>query len=150
MARIQTNSLITGISGKLCKHDDVFMMTNGQTGRIYTGRICNPFEGEASEKQMQVRNRFTLRAHAVKAWMEENKPTTSQPKGTEAYRAAYSAYKAQHKYGNFFAYCNAVLIANGTIQVEGIEPKPQPDNGNGGTGQTPTPQPDEDEDLSKE
>ena len=119
MAKIITDSIIRGIKGKICSHDDTFLATRNKSKTIYTSRICNPSEADPTDRQLAVQNNFRLRTQAVSKWLEANRPSSTQPQGSEEYQKAQAAY-AKSSIDGFFAYCNKVLIANGTIKVDGL------------------------------
>ena len=94
MAHIKPIEIIASMSGKVCQHGDTYFATNKQTGRVYTGKLCNPSTAEPTAKQIQVRENFKRRAQNTSAWLEANKPNATRPKGTDLYQKALAAYKA--------------------------------------------------------
>ena len=42
MAEIKPMALIESMSKKVCEHSDVYFRTNKKTGKVYTGKLCNP------------------------------------------------------------------------------------------------------------
>ena len=69
MAKIKPMELIAQMSGKVCSHSDTyFVMRNGSQ---FTGKICNPYTGEATEAQVVVRNKFAQTLNAIKELDEE-------------------------------------------------------------------------------
>lgn len=119
MAKIKPIELIASMSGKVCQHGDTYFATNKQTGRVYTGKLCNPSTAEPTAKQIQVRENFKRRAQNTSAWLEANKPNSSRPKGTDLYQKALSAYKAQHQIGSFFGYIASIISTDGKVTIGG-------------------------------
>ncbi len=120
MAKIKPIEIIASMSGKVCQHGDTYFATNKQTGRVHTGKICNPSTAEPTAKQIQVRENFKRRAQNTSAWMEANKPSaTNGTKGTDLYQKALAAYKAQHQIGSFFGYIASVISADGKVTIGG-------------------------------
>ncbi len=117
MAKIKPIELIASMSGKVCQHGDTYFVTNRQTGRVHTGRICNPSNLPPTESQSEVREKFAQRARNTSAWIMSNKPSGSQPKGSELYQKALEAYKAQHKIGSFFGYIASLIQDDGSVTI---------------------------------
>jgi len=115
MAKITPSELIQNMSGKICAHSDTYFATNKQTGNVYAAKICNPSQEPATAKQTEVRAKFASRGLQVKAWFATNKPTESNPKGTELYIAAKAKFKSQHKIGSFAGYVAKYLQDDGTM-----------------------------------
>ena len=67
MARIKPLATIESMSGKVCMHSDVYFRTNKQTSKTFTGKLCNPYKGDASAGQTAVRARFAKVTAAVRA-----------------------------------------------------------------------------------
>lgn len=115
MARITPTSLVAGISGRTCHNDNTHFLTNRQTGRIYAAKLCNPCDGSnPTEKQQQVRSAFSQMQSVANAWRVANAPSDTQPKGSAEFQAMMRQYKAQHKYGNWYAYVRT-KIKDGVI-----------------------------------
>ena len=117
MAKVTTTSLIAGLSGKVCQHDDTYFVTNRQTGRVHTGRICHPSEVQPSEAQISQREKFAQRCHNARLWISSNAPSSLHPKGTEIYQKAMSAYRAQHKIGSFFGFIANRIQEDGSVTI---------------------------------
>ena len=82
MSKIKPMELISKLSGKLCSHSDIYFAE--RNGTQYTGKICNPYTGEPTEKQLAIRNKFAETIEALNALTEEQK---------EAYREAFRKQK---------------------------------------------------------
>ena len=119
MAHIKPIEIIASMSGKVCQHGDTYFATNKQTGRVYTGKLCNPSTAEPTAKQIQVRENFKRRAQNTSAWLEANKPNATRPKGTDLYQKALAAYKAQHQIGSFFGYIASIISTDGKVTIGG-------------------------------
>ena len=64
MAKIKPMELISKLSGKVCSHSDMYFAE--RYGTQYTGKICNPYTGEPTDKQVAVRSAFTFTVTAMK------------------------------------------------------------------------------------
>lgn len=94
MSKIKPIALVESMSGKICQHSDMYFRTNRQTGKVSTGKICNPSDAEPSEAQLKVQTRFTKIADAARIILADPEQ-----------RAKYqTAYKAQHKIGSLLGY----------------------------------------------
>ena len=69
--------------------------TNKKTGKVTTGKLCNPSTKEPSAAQIKAKERFAKVSAAVRAILAG---TSEQKTQLEA------EYKAQHKYGSLFGY----------------------------------------------
>lgn len=90
MALIKPMELLTSLSGKICGHSNKYFAV--RNGTQYTGTICNPYTGEPTEKQIQVRNKFAQTIEAINNLTEEQR---------EAYK---EAFKKQKKYRSLRGY----------------------------------------------
>ena len=98
MAKIKPMELISKMSGKLCSHSDIYFAE--RNGTQYTGKICNPYTGEPTEKQLAIRNKFSETIETIQALSEEQ-------------RAEYeAAFKRQKKYKTLRGYIFAQLYNN--------------------------------------
>ena len=95
MAEIKPMALIESMKKKVCEHSDVYFRTNKQTGKVTTGKLCNPSTKEPSAAQIKAKERFAKVSVAVRAILAG---TSEQKTQLEA------EYKAQHKYGSLFGY----------------------------------------------
>ena len=109
MAEIKPMALIESMRKKVCEHSDVYFKTIKQTGKVYTGKLCNPSTKEPSVSQTQAKNRFKKVASAVRAILAD--PTEKAKLQSE--------FKAQHTYGSLFGYAmhklNDQYDANGDL-----------------------------------
>ena len=78
------------MSGKLCSHSDIYFAE--RNGTQYTGKICNPYTGEPTEKQVAVRQKFADTIEALNQLTEEQK---------DAYK---EAFRKQKKYRSLRGY----------------------------------------------
>ena len=92
MAEIKPMALIESMKKKVCEHSDVYFRTNKQTGKVTTGKLCNPSTKEPSAAQIKAKERFAKVSAAVRTVLEN--PTEK----------AEAEYKSQHKYGSLFGY----------------------------------------------
>ena len=95
MAKIKPLATIENMSGKVCMHSNVYFRTNKVTGKVSTGKLCNPSTKPASADQLAVRSRFEKVQAAVRERLEN--PQTKAKMEAE--------YKAQTTYGSLFGYC---------------------------------------------
>ena len=75
-------------------HSDVYFRTNKQTGKTFTGKLCNPSDKEPTPAQIAAKARFAKVVKAVRAVLEN--PTEKAKLQAE--------YKAQTKIGSLFGY----------------------------------------------
>ena len=122
MAKITPISIVQGISGKVCQHDDTYFATNKQTGKVYAAKLCNPSTAEPSAKQLANRKAFGEKTQIAAAWLKANRPTESTPKGSEAYQLMLQGFKAQHKVGNISAYVRQHIDKDGKVTFGGLTP----------------------------
>ena len=108
MAKIKPMALIESMSNKVCEHSDVYFRTNKKTGKVYTGKLCNPSTKEPSVNQTAARARFAKVQAAVRAILAGS---------SEQKIALVSAYKAQNKIGSLFGY--AMHKLNGQYDANG-------------------------------
>ena len=117
MAKIKPMALVESMSRKVCEHSNVYFRTNKQTGAVYSGKLCNPYEGEPSTDQVANRNRFGKVSKAVKARLAA---LTGEDK-----TKFLAAYKSQHKIGSLYGYAfkkwNDEYDANGDLIVPDTE-----------------------------
>ena len=86
--------IIKSMSGKVCQHSDTSIALNKTSGLMHTSKMCNPYEGPASAKQIAQQEAFKVKTGLVSAWLLANRPSaTNGEKGTEAYRKALSLKK---------------------------------------------------------
>ncbi len=110
MAEIKPMALIESMKKKVCEHSDVYFRTNKRTGKVYTGKLCNPSEKEPSAAQTAAKARFTKVTAAVRTILAGSTEQAAQLK---------TEYKAQHVYGSLFGYAmhklNDQYDANGDL-----------------------------------
>ena len=107
MAEIKPMALIESMKRKVCEHSDVYFRTNKQTGKVTTGKLCNPSEQEPSAAQTAAKARFAKVTTAVRAILTD--PTEKAKLQAE--------FKAQTKIGTLFGY--AMHKLNGNYDVNG-------------------------------
>ena len=103
MAEIKPMALIESMKKKVCEHSDVYFRTNKQTGKVTTGKLCNPSTKEPSAAQIAAKARFAKVSAAVRAILAGTSEQKTQ---------LVAEYKAQHKYGSLFGYAMHKLNAN--------------------------------------
>ena len=108
MAEIKPMALIESMSKKVCGHSDVYFRTNRKTGKVYTGKLCNPSTKEPSAAQTAARARFAKVSAAVRALLAGS---------SEQKTRLVAEYNAQHKVGSLFGY--AMKKLNGNYDANG-------------------------------
>ena len=95
-------ALIESMKKKVCEHSDVYFRVNKRTGKVYTGKLCNPSTKEPSAAQIAAKERFTKVVAAVRTILADS-----------TQRATLEAeYKSQTKYGSLFGYAMHKLNGN--------------------------------------
>ena len=107
MAQIKPMALIESMKKKVCMHSDVYFRTNKKTGKVYTGKLCNPSTKEPSAAQTAAKARFAKVVTAVRTIL--NNPTEKAKLLVE--------YKRQTKIGSLFGY--AMHKLNGNYDANG-------------------------------
>ena len=108
MSEIKPMELIKSMSKKVCMHSDVYFRTNKQTGKVYTGKLCNPSTKEPSVNQTAARARFAKVSAAVRAILAGSSEQKTQ---------LVAEYNAQNKIGSLFGY--AMKKLNGNYDASG-------------------------------
>lgn len=97
MAKIKPMALVENMSGKVCRHTNIYFRTNKITGRVYSGKLCNPYRGPYSANQTNMRSKFVNVSADVRSRIAALTPIE---------RAALEkAFKAQTLIGSFYGYC---------------------------------------------
>ena len=113
MAEIKPIALIESMKKKVCEHSDVYFRTNKRTGKVTTGKLCNPSTKAPSAAQIAAKARFAKVVAAVRTILAD--PTEKAKLEAE--------YKAQHTYGSLFGYAmhklNDNYDANGDLKTPG-------------------------------
>ena len=102
MAEIKPMALIESMKKKVCMHSDVYFRTNKQTGKVYTGKLCNPSTEAPSAAQVKAKARFAKVVAAVRAVLADS---------TEKVKLQ-AEFKSQTKYGSLLGYAMHKLNAN--------------------------------------
>lgn len=102
MAEIKPMVLIESMSKKVCEHSDVYFRVNKQTGKVTTGKLCNPSTEAPTENQVRAKNRFKKVQATVRTILSN--PTEKA--------ALEKEYKAQHVYGSLLGYAMHKLNGN--------------------------------------
>ena len=97
MAKIIPIDVIKGISGSYGHGSNDYFATNTSSSKVRLAKLANPYKGPATEKQSAQREKFKARQAAATAWLNANKPsTTNGSNGTALYQQAQKMKKAQH------------------------------------------------------
>ena len=102
MAEIKPMALIESMKKKVCEHSDVYFRTNKRTGKVTTGKLCNPSTKAPSAAQIAVKARFAKVSAAVRTILAD---------ATEKAKLE-AEYKSQTKYGSLFGYAMHKLNSN--------------------------------------
>ena len=102
MASIKPMALIESMSKKVCMHSDVYFRTNKQTGKVFTGKLCNPSDKAPSAAQTAAKARFAKVVAAVRTILTD--PTEKA--------TLLAEYKSQTKIGSLFGYAMHKLNPN--------------------------------------
>ena len=102
MSEIKPMVLIENMKKKVCMHSDVYFRTNKQTGKVYTGKLCNPSTEAPSAAQVKAKARFAKVVAAVRAILADS---TEKAK-------LQAEFKSQTKYGSLFGYAMHKLNGN--------------------------------------
>ena len=103
MAKYEPIEMVKSYSGKICEHSDVYFRTNKKTGKVYTGKLCNPSTKEPSVNQTAARARFAKVSAAVRAILAGTSEQKTQ---------LVAEYNAQNKIGSLFGYAMKKLNGN--------------------------------------
>ena len=95
-------ALIESMKKKVCMHSNVYFRTNKQTGKVTTGKLCNPPTKEPSENQVKAKARFAKVVAAVRTILAD---ATEKAK-------LQAEFKTQTKYGSLFGYAMHKLNGN--------------------------------------
>lgn len=82
MSKFKPIEFIASMSGKICGHSNKYFAF--RNGTQYTGTICNPYTGEPTEKQKQIRQKFADTYAAMASLSESEK---------DAYKEAFRKQK---------------------------------------------------------
>ena len=143
MAKITPIDIIKGVSGKFGGNSREYFATNKTSYNIYFAKRVNDFQGPATEKQLEIRDRFKRKQKAVADWLRANRPVNGRP-ATEAYRVAL-ALKYRYKFSSInqviYKYLNEDLqvVLPNTGSDNGDAPNPAPSQpGNKPSGGSPS------------
>ena len=107
MAEIKPMALIESMKKKVCMHSDVYFRTNKVTGKVTTGKLCNPSDKAPSADQVKAKARFAKVVAAVRTILED---ATEKAK-------LQAEFKSQTKIGSLFGY--AMHKLNGNYDANG-------------------------------
>ena len=131
MAKITPIDIIKGVSGKFGGNSREYFATNKTSYNIYFAKRVNDFQGPATQKQLEIRDRFKRKQKAVADWLRANRPMSGRP-ATEAYRVAL-ALKYRYKFSSInqviYKYLNEdlqVMLPNSGNDADSEAPKPSP------------------------
>ena len=130
MAKITPIDIIKGVSGKFGGNSREYFATNKTSYNIYFAKRVNDFQGPATQKQLEIRDRFKRKQKAVTDWLRANRPVNGRP-ATEAYRVAL-ALKYRYKFSSInqviYKYLNEDLqvVLPNSGSDNGDAPKPTP------------------------
>ena len=120
MAKVQPSDLFTSISGKLCSKEGTYISLNKQTGKMFSA-VRHNNTNPNTEKQQAVRKTFVSQAKFAAAWWKANRPSTSQPRGSDSYQLVMKAYKAQRKIGNPYNYLRSLVTDDMKVRLGDLD-----------------------------
>ena len=120
MAKVQPSDLFTSISGKLCSKEGTYIALNKQTGKMYSA-VRHVTTYSNTEAQQEVKKAFVSRSKLGTAWWNANKPSETNPKGTDNYQLVMKAYKSQHKIGNPLNYLRSLVTEDLKVKLGDID-----------------------------
>lgn len=120
MAKVVFSTDIQSISGKLCSKEGVIYSVNKRTGKTYRSDRHAHVDVN-SELQQSVRSSFTKKSKFAAAWWRQNRPSGSQPDGSEAYRAVMAVYKRQSKIGNSYSFLRSLVTDDCKVMLKGTD-----------------------------
>ena len=123
MAKITPIDIIKGVSGKFGGNSREYFATNKTSYNIYFAKRVNDFQGPATQKQLEIRDRFKRKQKAVADWLRANRPVNGRP-ATEAYRVALAL-----KYRYKFSSINQVIYKYLNDDLQVMLPNSGSDNG---------------------
>ena len=123
MAKITPIDIIKGVSGKFGGNSREYFATNKTSYNIYFAKRVNDFQGPATQKQLEIRDRFKRKQKAVADWLRANRPVSGRP-ATEAYRIALAL-----KYRYKFSSINQVIYKYLNEDLQVVLPNVGSDNG---------------------
>lgn len=129
MAQVSTEWPVATIRGKACGHDKTYTKINKVTGKVSAVKLCNPYEGPASQKQIAHRTTFGEAQHTISVWMKAGKESKDKE-----YLRLKTAYLSQHKIGSFRGYLYKVVGADNLPELTGSV---TPDSGSQGSDTPP-------------
>lgn len=59
--KVKPLGVFEALQGKVCQHSDMYVRKNKKTGKMYTGKLCNPSEAEPTADQLAARLLFKQR-----------------------------------------------------------------------------------------
>ena len=120
MEKVQPSDLFTSVSGKLCSKEGTYISLNRQTGKMYSA-VRHNYTNPNTEAQQVVKAAFASRAKLGTAWWNANKPSETNPKGTDNYQLVMKAYKAQHKIGNPLNYLRSLVTEDLKVKLGNLD-----------------------------
>lgn len=112
--------IIKSMSGKVCSHSDTYVSLNSTSGKMFTGKICHPYEGPLSQNQLAQQSAFAARTALVTTWLNANKPSASNgDKGTALYQQA-QRLKKQLQLSNVRQVVCKYMDAQGKVTLPAI------------------------------
>lgn len=120
MAQVNFPSDIQSISGKLCSEQGIVYSVNRQTGKTYRSDR-HGYHDANTEAQQQVRKLFATKGSFSAAWWKANRPSASQPKGSDSYKLVMKAYRSQHKIGNSYSYLRTLVTDDLKVKLGDLD-----------------------------
>ena len=130
MAKIIPIDIIKGMTGKVCQHSDTYFSINSVTGVTHTGKICNPYTGEPTQKQLAQQEAFRKKAELVNAWLLAHKDDELR-RQAESLRKSLQLASVRSVVYRFIGEDGVVKFPDGSTSSAPVNPNPNPGNTGG-------------------
>lgn len=107
--QILPGAFIGGLRGKECMHSKSYARQNRVTGKVTSGKLCNPSTKAPSADQLSARADFKTLVQQAREWIKDSANATEVQK-------LRKAYMAQTTIGTFHGFI-AKQIKNGNIVI---------------------------------
>lgn len=136
MAKIIPIDIIKGMTGKVCQHSDTYFSMNSVTGVTFTSKLCNPYTGPATAKQLAQQAKFKKKSELVNAWLLAHKDDELRRQAESLRKSLQLASVRSVVYRFINEDSGTVKFPDGSISSAPVNPNPNPgntgDDGDGG------------------
>ena len=105
--QILPGAFISGLRGKECMHSKSYARQNRVTGKVFSGKVCNPSTKPASADQLSAQAAFKTLVQQAREWIKDSANATEVQK-------LRKAFLSQTAIGSFHGFV-AKQIKNGNI-----------------------------------